>query len=624
MKALLERAGYRQDAGSLVWSAPGYAGIPYSDGDEVENSLAAAIREAQDVSVLSPELRRRIHDWPSRYHLSSARSNLLRPFQSSLAGKEVLEIGAGCGAITRYLGEAGAGVLALEGSLRRAGIARSRTRGLANVEVLAETFDDFRLEHRFDVVTLIGVLEYANLYVGGADPFLAMLRRARSLLKPDGRLLLAIENKVGLKYFAGAREDHVGIVGYGIEDRYTDDGPRTFGHVELKQLLTRAGFNASSLFSPLPDYKLPVAVIGQEGWDCREFDAGILAAQTARHDPQLPDGLAFAPELAWPPLCVNGLGQGLSNSHLVVAFAEGEPARSNVLAHYYSTNRVPHFCKETRFELGGDGRIDVVVDLLGPPAPTQALIRFQPQARSAYAGGRALSLELMRIVTQDGWTPQDVASFMQQYLRMVLALCKQPADTALSPATVLPGSAFDLLPQNIHFGDGGQPVVIDQEWIFNREFTVGWLVFRVLSALVNSVTRFGVSTSFPPSKAAFFLQTYAALGLAVPREQLDAYAEQEAEVQAHISGLPIEMLREWGPQSKVPRRVPSLHEENARLAQELDRSRREIAGMRASRSWRITAPLRLLVLISQGRFHEALHRVKLYAGRALRRVPPGL
>src|SRR5581483_8313776 len=168
--------------------------------------------------VFSTELARHCTDWPSRYHLSGTRTNVLRPFEEFLCG-DILEVGAGCGAITRYLGECGGNVLALEGSPRRAAIAASRTRDLNNATVLAEKFDQFNCERKFDVITLIGVLEYANLFTGADQPALAMIERACSLLNPDGRLIVAIENQFGLKYFAGAPEDHIGQSMYGIEGR---------------------------------------------------------------------------------------------------------------------------------------------------------------------------------------------------------------------------------------------------------------------------------------------------------------------------------------------------------------------------------------------------------------------
>ena len=140
---VLESAGYQHEAASKIWLKPTYSSIAYSDGDEVEQRIGNIIGQATDISVLSTELSQKFTDWASLYHLSSSRANILRPMESILKGADVLEIGAGCGAITRYLGEIGANVVALEGSLRRAAIARSRTRDLDNVEVVGTASTNF-------------------------------------------------------------------------------------------------------------------------------------------------------------------------------------------------------------------------------------------------------------------------------------------------------------------------------------------------------------------------------------------------------------------------------------------------------------------------------------------------
>ena len=74
----------------------------------------------------------------------------------------------------------------------------------------------------YDVVTLIGVFEYASYYLQAEDPFRAMLKTAMAHVKPDGRLYIAIENRLGLKYFAGSAEDHTGVYFDGIEN-YPDE-----------------------------------------------------------------------------------------------------------------------------------------------------------------------------------------------------------------------------------------------------------------------------------------------------------------------------------------------------------------------------------------------------------------
>ena len=56
-----------------------------------------------------------------------------------------------------------------------------------------------------------GVLEYAMSFTEGKTPYETFLQRMGAYLKPEGRLLIAIENRLGLKYFAGAPEDHTDL-----------------------------------------------------------------------------------------------------------------------------------------------------------------------------------------------------------------------------------------------------------------------------------------------------------------------------------------------------------------------------------------------------------------------------
>ena len=101
-----------------IWKRDNYGGTSYTDGDAEEQALLHIVQSAADVSLFSPDLGRACEDWVRSYHFSPARANILRPFESALSGAHVLEIGAGCGAITRYLGENARRVTAVEGSLQ--------------------------------------------------------------------------------------------------------------------------------------------------------------------------------------------------------------------------------------------------------------------------------------------------------------------------------------------------------------------------------------------------------------------------------------------------------------------------------------------------------------------------
>ena len=50
----------------------------YSDGNDQEARLKAILTGASDLSSLSPDLELAINNWPTEYHLSPQRANLLR------------------------------------------------------------------------------------------------------------------------------------------------------------------------------------------------------------------------------------------------------------------------------------------------------------------------------------------------------------------------------------------------------------------------------------------------------------------------------------------------------------------------------------------------------------------
>jgi SAM-dependent methyltransferase len=171
--------------GSGVWRLRGHERFAYSDGSESEAYLGSVLARAKDLGSDSAELESAIRDWPSEYHLSPARSRLLSGFRFRRDAR-VLEVGSGCGAITRFLGETFDSVVAVEGSPSRAALARMRTRDLPGVTVVCAPFHDLRPQIAFDYIFCVGVLEYSSSFVAGADPHDVVLRRFAEWLAPAG------------------------------------------------------------------------------------------------------------------------------------------------------------------------------------------------------------------------------------------------------------------------------------------------------------------------------------------------------------------------------------------------------------------------------------------------------
>lgn len=605
MRSKTPKKNYILDEETNVWSRPDYRGIAYSDGDEAELRIAAIIKSASDLSVLSSELREHCTDWVSLYHLTSARANILRPFESDLHG-DILEIGSGCGAITRYLGECGGNVLALEGSPRRAAIARSRTRDLSNVTVVSDKFDQFKSNQQFDVITLIGVLEYANLFSIGENPALSMLNRVHSLLKPDGKLIIAIENQLGLKYFAGAPEDHLGKTMYGIEGRYREDQPQTYGRAILQQMLQKSGFARTEFMAPFPDYKLPISIVTEAGFNADDFDASAFAWQSVRRDPQIPEVLSFSPELVWPTLVKNELALDLSNSFLILSSKrEKHDDSAPVFAWHFSTERVNKYCKQAAFLRACNGEIEVRYRLLSANQQMPVMgrkLRFFVPEKAEYTQGKLLSYEFIEIVSRDGWYIEELGSFFKRYMLIVTSIANSIGGY-IGPITVdtlLPGECFDCLPQNIILDNTGEWRVIDEEWSLLEPISVSQLLFRASLSLVNLVSRFGACADQKfSSPSEFFQVCFASIGFEITSGEIEGFARQEVEIHAEVSHRAVESIDvySWMNSPSLPKQTlnQALFERDIRIAnlnQSVAERDDQIARLLASNSWRLTKPFR--------------------------------
>ena len=506
-----------------VENAPSFT---YSDG-EIEDYIAAIVRGAADRGVMSPELARAGKDWASYYHLNYRRSFLLRPVSHLLRGAAVLELGAGCGALTRYLGETAKRVVALEGSAKRAGIAAIRCEELDNVVIVNDTIQGLELAETFDVVTLIGVLEYARSFgEAGNNTEADILAIAKSYLKPGGRLLLAIENQLGLKYFAGALEDHVGMPFFGLHDLYGRNTAVTFGRHELSALLTQCGFATIEQLVPLPDYKFPATVLypgcfahGEPSIDPTPFVQGSF-----REDYQKSSEHCFSLEAASAPIVRNGLLRDLCNSLFFVA----SPAPENhafdsarCVAHYGS-ERAPEYAKETLF-LRENGTIFV----------RRAYLDGNRTAREENGVTNTLEDEaffpyplyhssLVPLINTPGWDPRHLAAWAKDWVDFLR--------TKTVDGNMLPAGLLDATPLNCAVMPEGRYGVFDQEWGLSDRDTVplAYIVFRGLLQSLGWFENVAPPGDRTPVRLVVLVSSIMArLGMPLDPETMDTFIQME-------------------------------------------------------------------------------------------------
>ena len=230
----------------------------YSDGD-IEETLLKMAQEGKSFEDLPEDEV----SFPMVYHFSGLRENILSwyPLKET---DSVLEIGAGCGAITGMLCRKAGHVTSVELSKRRADINYARNNDKENLTIMVGNLNDMTFPEKFDYVVVNGVLEYAMSFTEGKTPYETFLQRMGAYLKPEGRLLIAIENRLGLKYFAGAPEDHTDLHFFGINGYPGNQSVRTFSKNELGELLENSGFPFLHFYYPYPDYKFPTEIFTDE------------------------------------------------------------------------------------------------------------------------------------------------------------------------------------------------------------------------------------------------------------------------------------------------------------------------------------------------------------------------
>lgn len=416
------------------------AEIGYRDGGEQQ--VLELIRAASDLSSAGDELIRRADGWAQTYHLHPARANIVRCLKLP-ADARVLEIGAGCGAITRYLGETCALVDALEPVPVRAAAARARTRDLDNVEVFVGELSDVPAEAAYDVVVVIGVLEYVGNGTDDPAPYLDFLRGIQQRLVEGGTLVLAIENALGAKYFAGAPEDHSNRLFDSLEGYPADAPARTFSRAQLEAMFRTAGL-APSFRAAFPDYKISRTVLGEFPEPARSLLHRI---------PQFPspDWMGHRPRLVdegslWRTLVEARLEADTGNSLLVLADKPGAAAQQvwpdGVAGVYYSVGRRTAYTAQTVVRADGDS-VRFHRNLVSPGARRPDDVFTMVESDYPYEPGEDLLDHIAR--RKDA----DVAGLLAGWLKIL-----DSADGELS---------LDLLPHNLVLDPSGELRVVDIE-----------------------------------------------------------------------------------------------------------------------------------------------------------------
>ena len=470
----------------------------YSDGSIEDKILEAVISEKAD------RLLHNSNEWAVLYHLSDIRKNAIE-WCNIDSESSVLEIGSGCGAITSVLAEKAKCVTCVELSEKRSLINAERNKDKDNIEILLGNFQAIEpLLGKYDVVTLIGVLEYANLYIQSNNPYVELLTLAKQHLYPEGKLIIAIENKMGIKYLNGAPEDHFGQPYIGINDYINRDGIRTFSSTEIDKMLSEAGLKERRFYYPVPDYKLPTCVFSNEylpkPGNVRTYKTNY--SQTRIYN--------FYEDVANDQIAYDGMFGYLANSFVIIT---GEQPEEDVIFVKYNRERKEEFQSSTLIKKTGAG-IKVVKSPLSKKA-NKHIVEIKKNEEKWYSSSKEINKTKGILVDGNyisdfirGKTIDEIMYEYRNQLESFVSNSKKYIDSCFSfdhnelvlfekttEFNIVFGNVeientysykitnIDMIFSNIIIDENGKFNVIDFEWVFDFPIPYRYVAWRAAKDL---------------------------------------------------------------------------------------------------------------------------------------------
>ena len=496
----------------------------YCDG-EVEDELLDIVKNYADIEY--PRIIEEKADWPILYHLSAQRENIVEwiPVEK---GAKVLEVGSGCGAITGVLSRKAGTLDCVDLSMKRSKINAYRNQECGNVTIHVGNFKDIEphLDMDYDYIFLIGVFEYGKSYMGTKTPYEDFLNLLKRHIKASGRIIIAIENKYGLKYWAGCQEDHSGSYFDGIENYARGGGVRTFTRNGLEKIFKKTGIEEYHFYYPYPDYKFMTTVYSDDYLpkkgellnNLRNFDRDRM--------------LLFDEKNAFDGIIEDGEFPLFSNSYLVV-IGEDFPIKYA----RYSNDRAKEFQIKTQISKKENGDFEVRKLPLCKESEghIEGLGLAYEKLREKYDGGN-LAINHCQIEEKDGEIQAVLEYIPGKTLAECLDKCLEEDDIEgfhslfrkyfeiVSYNQTIMTTNFDFIFSNIIINDNTWNL-IDYEWTFEKAIEPKVLAFRAIYCyILENEERNKLNLDY-----IFEL-------LDISEKDAEEYREQEADFQSYVTG----------------------------------------------------------------------------------------
>ena len=255
--------------------------------------------------------------------LSPIRENLLE-WLDYTGCEEALQIGSGCGALTGILAARCAHVTVADGADENLAVNRQRNQAYDNITYGYESGPGG--DGVFDLVVMAGLGEGQ-----GAEESISF---GAHYLREGGRLILACDNALGLRFLAGG--DHT-------------EGSCT--RKQIRDACHKAGLDQVEFYYPMPDYRLPTSIYSDRYLPGKGETAGTGAAYDG------PRYACLSEEEVYDMLIQEEDFGRFANSFLVVASVDG-PGEKTIYAKYNRTRKEDFQIRTSIQEQDGNRKVE--------------------------------------------------------------------------------------------------------------------------------------------------------------------------------------------------------------------------------------------------------------------------
>ncbi|MET0931154.1 MAG: methyltransferase domain-containing protein [Aeromicrobium sp.] len=499
--------------------------------DPAQSHLVAILERAEDLSSWSDDLELSAHAWAERYHLAPQRANVLRSLPLP-AQPDVLEIGARCGGLTRYLGELGGLVDALEPDPGLSAVARARCADQPSVRFFADTIVAVPPIPAYDLVVVIDAVDLMDEQELDME---ALADRCAAVLRPGGLVVFAADNANGVRNLAGDSAPPIG--------RPSGGSPRRLLQADVESSFAAAGLATRSL-QAFPDHRHTKVLYDHDALTA--IDPHLLTELPAFPSPPYAARRSDFPEKPmWDSAVRAGTAAGHANSFVVLAGTT--PPTVDVAATYWTMGRRAAQSAVNRIIRSDDGVVVQRSPAFPAAFPADTALHLRPHTEP-FVRGASMTAALAAAPTV-----KSVSTLLYTWRDLVENACH---DSSSIP--------WDLIPRNVVITDAGDAVPIDQEWELDGGDAVTiltrgcfWLAYDLLDARPRP-------TWLPSSSVATAARLLADLaGLGLPSDWLDSFIDREARHMAIVwpastrYSRPRRARKEWHNLTDLSNREPT-------------------------------------------------------------------